>query len=203
MSRNLLIILVISVISVISITLIFVSSSNSDKGQDVALDVPARTDVVLEASASEDSYQSGEEVDLNINLTNRSETDICLSEGAIGNIKFTSFSKDGKEVETRSASSYFITSFSEILKSRLVSVAPGDNIDFNLASSFDPGLDAQALSTTMPEDTIGLDTFYNIEEPGQYEVDLVYEYVGEPSDECENILDGSTNVATVTFKVEK
>lgn len=192
MSRNLWTILVISIIAVISITLIFISSSISNKGQDVALEV----------STSEDLYKSGEEVDLSISLTNGGEADGCLSEGADGNIKFTSFSRDGKDVETRSASSYFVISFSEILKTQLVSVAPGDNIDFNLVSSFDPGLNSQALSTTMPDDTTGLATFYNIEEPGQYKIDLVYEYVGEPSDECENIFDGPTNVATVKFKVE-
>jgi len=199
MSKKLWIILVISVIS---ITLIFISSSNSNRGQNVDLDDSALSDVVLKASTSEDLYKSGEEVQLNISLTNGGEADVCLCEIAYGNIKFTSFSRDGKDVETRSASTYFVISFSEILKVRLASVAPGDNMALNLVSSFDPGLNSQALDTTMPDDTIGLVTFYNIEEPGLYKIDLVYEYVGEPSDECENIFDGPTNVATVKFKVE-
>ena len=162
----------------------------------------ADQNVTLKASSDQESYNSGDEVSINIALTNSGEADICLSEGSIGNIKFTSYTRDGETLDTRSAPSYFITSFSEILKSRLMSVAPGDNLELSLTSTLDPGLGVEALSTTMPDDTSGNATFYNVEDPGSYVIDLVYEYVAGPSDNCQNIFNGATNTATVTFTVE-
>ena len=71
-------------------------------------------------------------VDINIKLNNSGEEAVCLSEGATGNISFTSVTKDGKEVKTRPAVSYFLESISMILQGNLVSVEPGNSLDFNL-----------------------------------------------------------------------
>ncbi|KKU44426.1 MAG: hypothetical protein UX61_C0001G0027, partial [Parcubacteria group bacterium GW2011_GWA2_46_7] len=151
-------------------------------------------DIVVEVSTDKSSYTAGEKVNIKLNLINSGSAGACLSESSIGNISFVSLTRDGTVVETRSAPSYFLTSFSQILKSRLITVAPGSVMKLSLMSGFDPGLDAEALSTTMPEDTSGIATFYNIEKPGQYELWLVYEYTGEPSDDCTDTIKGPTNV---------
>lgn len=158
--------------------------------------------VKLMASADKASYAAGEPVTLNITLTNSGPAAVCLSEGALGNIRFASFTRDGAAVETREAPSEFLTSFTAILKSRLVPLGPGEKIEFGLASSFDPGLDTEALSTTRPDNTSGIATFYGLAEPGEYKIELVYEYTAGPTDDCRDIFSGQTNGATVIFKVE-
>ena len=181
------------IVAIVAVVLFFVFSN---------LKTRIEKNVTLEASADKASYSAGEEVNLSLNLTNSGTADVCLSKSAIGNIMFTSFTRDGEVLETRSAPSYFLTSFSEILKSRLIPVAPDSGIELDLTSSFDPGLGVQALSTTIPEGSSGMATFYNVEELGQYKIELVYEYVGEPSSDCADILKSPTNTATVTFTVE-
>jgi hypothetical protein len=158
--------------------------------------------VTLVASTDKASYSKNDTISLNLRLTNSGTADVCLSKGAIGNIKFTSFTRDGNTLKTRSAPSYFLTSFTEILKSRLMRLAPGNNVEFNLVSSFDPGLNANALSTTMPDETSGITTFYNVNELGRYEIGLAYNYVAGPSGDCVNVLGGPTNTATVTFTIQ-
>ena len=134
--------------------------------------------VILEASADKASYSAGEEITLSLNLTNLGTADVCISERSLGSIRFTSITRDGETLETRSATSYFITSFSEILKSNLTPVAAGDTMELSLMSSFDPGLGSQALSTTIPDDSSGIATFYNVEKPGTYALEMVYDYAG-------------------------
>lgn len=158
--------------------------------------------VILEASADKASYSAGEEITLSLNLTNSGTADVCISERSLGSIRFTSITRDGATLETRSAPSYFITSFSEILKSNLTPVATGETMELSLTSSFDPGLGSQALSTTMPDGTSGIATFYNIEKPGTYALEMVYDYVGEPSSDCADILKAPSNTAAVTFVIE-
>lgn len=148
------------------------------------------------------SYQSGEEVRFDIRLNNAGDSSVCLSREAIGNVRFDSFTRDGQEVASRTVPSYFLTSFSEIIKSRLTSVAPGEVLEFVLTSSFDPGLGVEALSITKPDGTSGIATFYNVQEPGEYEATLVYEYVVEPSDDCKDVLRGSISAPAITFTVE-
>lgn len=190
-------IIILTVIILAAVGLYFVFGSKKEESK-----LELKQNVVLQASAGKEAYKSGETVDLKINLTNSGATSVCLSEGAIGNIKFLTATVNGNSVETRTASSAFLTSFSEILKSRLVSVAPGASMEFNLAGEYDPGLGVQALGTTMPDGTAGIATFYNVEKPGQYEIQLAYEYVAGSSEKCKDILTGKTNVATVLFKVE-
>lgn len=158
--------------------------------------------VTFEASADKVSYSAGEEITLSLNLTNSGTTDVCISERSLGSIRFMSITRDGATLETRSAPSYFITSFSEILKSNLTPVVAGDTMELFLKSSFDPGLGSQALSTTIPDDTSGIATFYNVEKPGTYVLEMVYDYAGESSSDCADILNAPSNTATVTFIIE-
>jgi len=197
MNRNIIIIAIL-ILAVIGLVLVFGggSDSDNDKNQKVTQNVN------LEAHASQDSYNSGDPVSLNIKLTNSGESNVCLSEGATGNIKFTSFKKDGEDVETRPALSEFLASFSEILQSNLKSVAPGESMELSLSSELDPGLGKQALSMTTLDDMSGVVTFYNVAEQGSYEAKLVYEYTAGPSDDCKDTLLNKTNEATVTFEVK-
>lgn len=190
MNKNVLIAVIVVIAGVIGLTLVFGGGSKSIQS------------VALGASVEQESYKSGDTVNISVTLKNSGEGDVCLSEGALGNIKFTSFTRDGQNVETRLSESDFLTSFSEILKSRLMSVAPGGEMTFGLSSEFDPGLGAEALGATMPDGTSGLVTFYNVHKPGSYEIGLVYEYAGKPSDKCKDILSGPTNEVTVRFIVQ-
>ena len=69
-------------------------------------------------------------------------------------------------------------------------------------SSFDPGLGSQALSTTIPDDSSGIATFYNVEKPGTYALEMVYDYAGEPSSDCADILKTLSNTVAITFVIE-
>ena len=163
----------------------------------------AEQNVILTASADKASYGAGEEVRLSLKLTNSDTAAVCLSDMATGNIRFTSLTRDGESVETRSTPSFFIASLSEILKSRLTLVASGEALELTLTSSFDPGLGAWALDTTVPEDSSAMATFYNVGEPGQYALELVYEYTGVPSTDCADVFSGPTNPVPVTFAVSE
>jgi len=186
--------IVLLLIAVLVVVVLFFTSGSP--GSSVA------QNVIFEASADKASYIVGEEITLSLNLTNLGTADVCISERSLGSISFTSIERDGATLETRSAPSYFITSFSEILKSNLTPVAAGDTMELSLMSSFDPGLGSQALSTTIPDDTSGIATFYNIGEPGTYTLEIVYDYAGEPSSDCTDILKAPTNTAAVTFVIE-
>ena len=159
--------------------------------------------ISLEASSDKPSYVSGEEIKLAVRLTNTGNKNTCVSDTALGNIKFLSVKRDGKPVETRTAPSYFITSLAEMIKSKLKQLAPGEKMEIALSSSEDPGLKAQALYTTALDKTSGLATFYGVQLPGTYQIELAYEYLGEPSADCSDVFRGITNTATVSFTVTK
>lgn len=159
------------------------------------------TKVSLKASSDKPSYASGEEVKLTVSLINAGGNNTCLSDTALGNIKFLSVTRDGKPVETRTAPSYFIISLSEMIKSKLRQLAPGESMEIVLSSSDDPGLGAQALYTTALDNTSGLATFYNIEPLGTYQIEMAYEYPGEPSADCSDVFKGAINTAIVSFTV--
>lgn len=163
----------------------------------------ADMDIQIQLTASSDkaTYKTGEEINLTANLLNSGQYKVCVSDMSAGNIRFTSLSRDSQLVEMRSAPSYFITSLSEILKSNLVEISPGESLDITFASQADAGLGKQALKTTALDDGRGLSTFYDVETPGDYAVELVYEYAGPESSDCSLIFSGATNSATVNFKV--
>lgn len=159
--------------------------------------------VSLSASTDKPSYSSGDEVTLSVGLTNAGKESVCLSNTALGNIKFVSVTRDGAPVETRTAPSYFLTSLSEMMKSKLLALPPGEKMDIAIVSSEDPGLHARTLDAMTASGTAGVATFYNIALPGTYKVDVAYEYPGEASPSCADVFKGMTNTATVSFVVTK
>ena len=159
--------------------------------------------VTLSASMDKASYSSGDTMNLAVSLANAGNRETCVSDTALGNIKFLSFTKDGKTVETRTAPSYYLTSLSEMMKAKLKKLAPGENTTMVLSSSQDPGLGANAFYATAVEGTYGMSTFYNVGAPGVYEMKVVYEYPGKSSPDCPNVFKGSIKPATITFTVTK
>ena len=159
--------------------------------------------VSLGVSSDKQSYTLSDEIKLTVSLTNAGDSNTCLSNTALGNIKFLSATRDGNPIETRTAPSYFLTSLSEMIKSKLKPLVPGEKMEIALSSSEDPGLGARALSTVAVEGTAGMATFYNIKLPGTYKIDVAYEYTGGFSADCSNIFKGATNITTVSFIVTK
>ncbi|MDX1535807.1 MAG: methane monooxygenase/ammonia monooxygenase subunit B [Candidatus Spechtbacterales bacterium] len=157
--------------------------------------------VIVEASSHKDSYSVGENIKIDITLTNLGDDSVCLSQNAQGNIKFLSFTRDGEVVEQRTVHSEFLEALSELVKADLEEVAPGDNMTIDIKSSNDPGLGSETLHTSQVDGIAATTTFYSIEEPGNYEVIVAYEYPGEPSDTCPNVFEGETNTAIVEFMV--
>ena len=158
-------------------------------------------EVFLEASTDKMFYESGEEVVLSVSWTNSGSVDTCVSDMDAGSIRFISFTRDGEQVETRSAPSYFITSFIEMLEVSLKTVVPGESMDIVMVSRVDPGLGRQALRTTTLEDGRGIGMFYDVETPGDYNLELIYEYPGPPFAGCPSIFQGATNIVRATFTV--
>lgn len=159
--------------------------------------------VTLTASTDKASYSSHDSINLTLRLANSGNKETCVSDAALGNIKFLSLTRDGKSVETRTATSYYITSLSEMIKAKLTKLAPGKSTEIALSSSQDPGLHANAFYSTAPEGTYGKSTFYNVGAAGTYEMKIMYEYSGEPSPDCPDVWKGPIEPATVTFTVIK
>ncbi len=167
----------------------------------VASNQSSANNVNLNVSPDKSSYTKSEEITLTLQLTNDGEAETCVSDMSAGSIKFVSFTRNGEEVQTRSAASYFITSFPKMLEASLTTLPPGENLNTEIASSVDRGLGGQALKTTALDNDRGKATFYDVERPGDYEVELVYEYPGPSSSDCPDVFEGKTSPATATFTV--
>jgi len=202
-TKNLLAIAAIVIIAVV-LFLVF-SGADPDVEPNVGQDTGPSVgqNVILKASTDKDSYGAGEEVNLGLTLTNSGEADVCISGITTGNIQFASLTRDGESVETRSTRSYFLIPFSDILAGNLAPVSSGESMELGLTSSLDAGLGALAFDTTVADGTSGLATFFNVGEPGEYELDLVYEYAGAPSSDCANVFAGPTNPVSITFTVSE
>jgi len=162
-----------------------------------------RAIVDLDASSDKQSYTTDEEINLSISLNNLGKVETCLSDLGSGSIKFTSFTRDGEPVGTRSVPANYIESFSKLLEISLEPIDPGEELSIMLSSENDPGLGARALTTTtLEKDTdTGIVTFYNVEEPGEYSLEISYEYLGPKSSDCRRVFGGPTNTANITFAV--
>lgn len=158
-------------------------------------------DIALEVSMDKDIFNTSEEINLTIHLDNVGDGETCLSNIDGGTIVFSSITRDGEEVETRSVPADYIEAFPMLLEISLGAVNPGEDVHLTLTSENDPGLGARVLSTTALEDGVGVMTFYNIEEVGNYEIELAYEYTGPASSDCSDVFRGPTNTASIAFTV--
>lgn len=178
---------VILAVLVALIFIVFLTSSNAEVGLNVSLD--------------KSSYKAGEEIILALHLDNTGDVRTCISNMGEANIKILSFTRNGQQVETRSAPSYFIAPLDEILGVSLVPINPGENLNISLRSAIDEGLGGQTLRTTALDEGRGLAMFYNVQVPGNYELEIVYKYPGPKSSECPDVFKGETNAASVKFTV--
>jgi hypothetical protein len=157
--------------------------------------------IELKASADKSSYKAGEQINLAINLKNTGKSATCVSDMSLGNIKFVSLTRNNANVESRSTPSYFITSFPLMLKNSLVTLGPGESFDIGLRSGFDDGLAKQALRTAELVNGRGISTFYNVATPGNYSLELAYQYTGPKSSDCPGVSRSETNKAVITFTI--
>lgn len=157
--------------------------------------------ISLTASTDKASYAVGEKVNLTVSLTNAGTGATCISRRPQGTVQFLSALRDGAPVASRSARSYYITALPELMKFELAEVAAGKSMDITLISAEDPGLAANALSSTEVDGTAGKTTYYDISKPGAYEIEVAYQYDSGPSDTCANAFKGSTSAAKVAFTV--
>lgn len=157
--------------------------------------------ISLTASTDKASYTVGEKVNLAVNLTNTGNSATCISRRPQGTVQFISITRDGAPVASRSARSYYITALPALVQFELAEIDTGESMDITLASADDPGLAANALSSTEVDGTAGKTTYYDISKPGAYEIEVAYQYDSGPSDTCANAFKGSTNAAKVAFTV--
>lgn len=165
-------------------------------------DVAHSYSVSLAATTDQQSYASGEPVTLAVSLTNTGEVATCVSNTTQGNISFASFTRDGQPVASRTVHADILEALSMFVRADLVEVQPGAQATIDLTSSYDPGIQAQALHVSKVDDIYADATFYSIQEPGSYEVHVVYEYPGEVSEDCPAVFMGQSNTATVNFVIE-
>ena len=189
-------ILIIVGLVLVAIFLFFVTGNDKDSEQTYSYSVN------LEATTDKQIYQSGEEVSFVVDITNTSEVATCISDTSQGNITFLSITRDGQAVDSRTVHADALEALSEFVRVDLQEVEPGAQATISLTSSYDPGIEAQALHTSEVDGIYADATFYSIQEPGSYEVQVVYEYPGEASDDCSAVFQGQTNNATVNFVVE-
>jgi len=157
--------------------------------------------VSLEARTDKDSYAPGEPITLTLTLTNTGTDAVCLSETPDGGVQLTSVTVDGADVRERKTEASYITSLSDIIASKLRSIAPGETMEITLTSEIDAGLGSEAFYHTELDDISGILEFYDVGAPGIYRIEVSYDYQGKESDTCPDILKGSTNTATVSFTV--
>jgi len=187
--------LIIIVIAVVVVGALFLLMSRS------GLEESLTTEVTLNAASDKTSYSIDEEINLSLNLSNTGGIETCVSDIPAGSLRIVSLTRDGEDVGQRSASSYFITSYPKMLESSLKKLPSGEEMKSSLSSSLDAGLGARALKTTALENGRGMSTFYDVSGPGNYELELVYEYPGNSIDNCPNVFSGPSNSATITFAV--
>lgn len=155
----------------------------------------------LNVSPDKPSYKTGEEIRFALRLNNSGDAKTCVSDMSAGNVRFVSLTRDGQKVETRSAPSYFIAPLPEMLKASLTPINPGESLDIMLQSMVDEGLGGQALQTTASDDGRGIATFYDVQKPGNYTLEVIYEYPGSKSPDCPSVFKGGTNTASASFTV--
>jgi len=158
--------------------------------------------VTLAAFTDKQSYQRGEEMILTMDIANTGDVATCISDTTQGNITFTSFTRDGQSVDSRTVHTGTLEALSEFVRADLTEVEPGAQVAIPLTSSYDPGIEAQALHTSEVDGIYADATFYSIQEPGNYEVQVAYQYPGEVSDDCQAVFMGQSNSATVNFTIE-
>ncbi|OGY39320.1 MAG: hypothetical protein A2418_00540 [Candidatus Brennerbacteria bacterium RIFOXYC1_FULL_41_11] len=183
------------IISILAIVLVIIVALS------VFFKFKSQSAVELKASLDKASYKTGETINLSVNLKNIGKTATCVSNMSIGSLRFVSLTRDGAQVENRSAPSYFITSFPMMLQNSLVSIDSEKSIDFTLKSELDDGLGKKILRIVELVDGRGVSTFYNVETPGDYKFELVYKYTGPASQDCAKVFKSDTNKAEVTFTI--
>lgn len=147
------------------------------------------------------SYRAGETISVTLELNNNGNSPICLSETPLGTISFVTLTRDGSPVPTRQAPSSFITSLTEMVKSKLVAVASNSSIKILLTSSYDPGLDSEILYTTAMDGTSGITTFYDIGKPGDYALEMAYHYQAGATEKCIPVYEKIMTTETIYFTV--
>ena len=158
--------------------------------------------ITLAAETDKSSYEVGEAIELSLQLTNAGKSATCVGTASAGSVRINSLTRDGEAVATRTGDAHYITSLTDIITSKLRSVAPGKNAVIVLSSEEDPALGTNALYTTEVVDTTaGEVTFYDVGTPGSYELEVSYKYGGEKSESCEQVFTGSSNTAVVSFTV--
>lgn len=196
MNRTIVFVVIVAVLILAGVVYVVVSKPGLQQ------EIMSGGEITLNVSSDKPTYTAGGEVSLTLHVRNTGEAETCVSDMIAGSsLKFTSFTRDGEPVDTRSTPAEFITSFPKILEASLEPIEAGETMDVKISSSFDPGLGVQALRTTALEDGSGTVTFYNVETPGDYALEMVYEYPGPSRPDCAAVFKGPTSVATATLRV--
>ncbi|MDX1607742.1 MAG: hypothetical protein R3251_00830 [Candidatus Spechtbacterales bacterium] len=160
-------------------------------------------DITIEAELDKSTYTSDEPINLTLHLNNTGELDACISDMAGETLVFNSLTRNGEMVNTRRVDANYLAPLPMLLEASLEDLPVGGDTHVVLSSEHDSGLDARAFTTTELEGDTGFITFYDISEPGEYNLELVYQYPGPDSENCENVFFGPSNVQNITFTVSE
>lgn len=192
--------IIIAIVVLVLLAVAFFTLSGGSEGD--SGDTSTNALITLSASTDKEIYASGETVTLAIDLTNAGDDVTCISNNAQGNIAFLSVTRDGKSVDSRTTHADFLEALPILATADLAPVNAGDTFTIEAPSSFDPGLGSEALYVNVVDNIFADTTFYDIGVPGNYSVELAYEYVGNDSDTCASIYSDKTNTATINFTIE-
>jgi hypothetical protein len=158
--------------------------------------------VGLRIVASKPQYRKGEQVTVNITVTNANDHECRLSKLPQGVITIVSLTREGAAVGPASGTADFYVSFSATLAANLVTVPAGKAVQISLATEVNPATGAGNALVTYSADGRGGATLaaWPIDAAGHYQLSISYlrpPLPNLPVDSCS----ASSAPATAEFSV--
>ncbi|MEU1964156.1 VWD domain-containing protein [Micromonospora sediminicola] len=144
-------------------------------------------------------YRAGDQVRLDLTVTNATGAACALPTRAVGTVQVTGVRRDGRDVTPALARSFHDDGIGAAATAGLTTVEPGATGTVTLTGVRLPGGDVVLRSVAATPDGGGLDTLWPVGAPGRYEVTAGY--VTVPITGATNLCPGATALRTATFTV--
>ncbi|MEU2988847.1 VWD domain-containing protein [Micromonospora aurantiaca] len=161
--------------------------------------VPADGGLGLALRPGQADYQAGDQVRLDLTVTNTTGSACALATGPVGTVQVTGVRRDGRDVEPTLARSFFEDGIGAAATTGLTTVEPGATAVVALTGVRLRDGDVVLRSVAATPDGGGLDTLWPVGAPGRYEVTAGY--VTLPVTGATNPCAGATALRTATFTV--
>ncbi|MFI5834875.1 VWD domain-containing protein [Micromonospora sp. NPDC051300] len=164
---------------------------------------PAADGLDLALRAGRADYRAGEQVRLDLTVTNSTGSACALATSAVGTAQITGVRRDGRDLTPVLARSFHDDGITAAAGAGLTTVEPGATATvaltgIRLHDGDGPG-DLVLRSVAATPDGGGLDTLWPVGAPGRYEVTVGY--VTLPVTGAANLCPGATALRTTTFTV--